>query len=77
MAINRRQFMTGALAWTAGAMLGPGAAGLARAAATAPTSRFNFRAAETTISLGQGPSFKALTFNSQMPGPEIRVKEGR
>ena len=30
----------------------------------------------TTVNVGTGKSFKAWTYNGQLPGPEIRVKEG-
>jgi len=29
-----------------------------------------------TVNVGTGKSFKAWTYNGQLPGPEIRVKEG-
>jgi multicopper oxidase len=34
-------------------------------------------AAITDVDLGTGTSFKAWTYNGQVPGPEIRVKEGQ
>jgi FtsP/CotA-like multicopper oxidase with cupredoxin domain len=33
-------------------------------------------ASVTTVNVGTGKSFKAWTYNGQLPGPEIRVKEG-
>jgi len=37
---------------------------------------FKLHASISTIDLGTGKSFKAWTYNGQIPGPEIRVKEG-
>ncbi len=33
-------------------------------------------ASVTTVNVGTGKSFKAWTYNGQLPGPEIRIKEG-
>ncbi len=66
-----------------------GAVGLAHLArpldlmgAAAPTpshavKEIRFTAAVTSVDLGTGKSFKAWTYNGQVPGPEIRVKEGQ
>jgi FtsP/CotA-like multicopper oxidase with cupredoxin domain len=44
---------------------------------TAPKVReFRLTAAKTEVNLGKGPTFFAWTYNRQVPGPEIRVKEG-
>jgi len=37
---------------------------------------FEFFATKARINLGRGPEFWAWTYNGQVPGPEIRVKEG-
>jgi multicopper oxidase len=37
---------------------------------------FRFYASKSRIDLGVGPKFWAWTYNGQVPGPEIRVKEG-
>ena len=37
---------------------------------------FRLSASAAKVNLGQGPDFVALTFNGQVPGPEIRVREG-
>jgi len=37
---------------------------------------FKLNASVTTVNVGTGKSFKAWTYNGQLPGPEIRVKEG-
>ncbi len=36
----------------------------------------NLTASVTPVDLGNGKKFKAWTYNGQIPGPEIRVKEG-
>jgi len=44
---------------------------------TAPKVReFRLTAAKTEVNLGKGNNFLAWTYNRQVPGPEIRVKEG-
>ncbi|OGP56342.1 MAG: hypothetical protein A2Y65_10385 [Deltaproteobacteria bacterium RBG_13_52_11] len=37
---------------------------------------FRFSASPARVNLGAGPDFVAWTYNGQVPGPEIRVKEG-
>ena len=37
---------------------------------------FHFSASATRVNLGAGPDFMGWTFNGQVPGPQIRVKEG-
>ncbi len=37
---------------------------------------FRLFASAAKINLGRGPNFTALTFDGQVPGPEIRVNEG-
>ncbi|MBW2064475.1 MAG: multicopper oxidase family protein [Deltaproteobacteria bacterium] len=37
---------------------------------------FVFSATKARINLGRGPDFWAWTYNGQVPGPELRVKEG-
>lgn len=38
--------------------------------------QFNLRAQPARISLGSGPEFLAYTYNGQVPGPTLRVREG-
>ncbi len=74
MGLNRRDFLrtgTTALAGAATAGLWPGLKAMAK-----PVREFKLTAKPAKINLGRGPSFLALTFNGQVPGPEIRVKEG-
>jgi multicopper oxidase len=37
---------------------------------------YKFNASISTVNLGTGRSFKAWTYNDEVPGPEIRVREG-
>jgi FtsP/CotA-like multicopper oxidase with cupredoxin domain len=37
---------------------------------------FRFSASKARVNLGAGPEFTAWTYNGQVPGPEIRVREG-
>ena len=37
---------------------------------------FQLTASKTEVNLGKGPDFLAWAYNGQVPGPEIRVKEG-
>jgi multicopper oxidase len=37
---------------------------------------FKLNASIATVDLGTGKTFKTWTYNGQLPGPEIRVKEG-
>jgi FtsP/CotA-like multicopper oxidase with cupredoxin domain len=41
-----------------------------------PIREFHFSASKAKVSLGAGPEFTAWTYNGQVPGPEIRVREG-
>ena len=53
---------------------------LLKAAENAPFkegAEIRLTAAVTNVDLGTGQSFKAWTYNGQVPGPEIRVKEGQ
>jgi FtsP/CotA-like multicopper oxidase with cupredoxin domain len=38
---------------------------------------FKLNASITTVNVGTGKPFKAWTYNGQLPGPEIRLKEGK
>jgi FtsP/CotA-like multicopper oxidase with cupredoxin domain len=37
---------------------------------------FHFSASKASVNLGAGDNFVAWTYNGQVPGPEVRVKEG-
>ena len=74
--ISRRTF----LKTTAGAALGAALPSLfynpAFGNTRRPVREFHFTAAKTSVNLGEGSDFVAWTYNGQVPGPEIRVKEG-
>ena len=76
MAITRRQFLKTTLG--AGlAMQVPGVFANALSARAASRVReFRFTASRAKVNLGRGPEFTAWTYNGQIPGSEIRVKEG-
>lgn len=62
----------------AAAVLGisPGIMGRALAGSTKRIREFRFIASRAKVNLGAGPDFLAWTYNGQVPGPEIRVREG-
>ena len=78
MEITRRQF----LRTTIGAGIALQVPGFLLGTLNAATSpkktvrEFRFNASPAKVSLGRGPEFTAWTYNGQVPGPEIRVKEG-
>lgn len=76
MKISRRTFLKTGTA----ALLGAGIPGvfssLVRAEGNKSVREFHFSASATRVNLGAGPDFIAWTYNGQVPGPEIRVKEG-
>jgi len=74
--ISRRAFLkTGAAALVGGAM--PGVfSSPAMGKEKKLVKEFHFSASAAKINLGAGPEFTAWTYNGQVPGPEIRVKEG-
>ena len=76
MKISRRTFLkTGAVALIGASM--PVAFSFPAEAGQKKTVReFLFSASPAKINLGVGPDFAAWTYNGQVPGPEIRVKEG-
>jgi multicopper oxidase len=76
MEIDRRSFLKASLgaALALGLPFGPVSSVLARPAGK--VREFYLSASKTKINLGSGPDFWAWTYNGQIPGPEIRVKEG-
>ena len=77
MEIDRRTFLKTAagVAMGAGFGLGLPLPQSARAAGKR-VRKFHFSASPARVSLGAGPEFTAWTYNGQVPGPEIRVREG-
>ncbi len=74
--INRRDFLK--YAGIGGALLFPkaGLLGIAESAFSEDVREFKLNASITTVNVGTGKSFKTWTYNGQLPGHEIRVKEG-
>jgi multicopper oxidase len=77
MPIDRRTFLKAGLGTAALNCLPPFLYQGAMAATNSlPAKEFQFTASPEKIRLGSGPEFLAWTYNGQVPGPEIRVKEG-
>lgn len=76
MKISRRAF----LKTTLGAVAAAGLPGFPLSSAISQQKKavkeFRFSASPATVNLGAGPDFVAWTYNGQVPGPEIRVREG-
>ena len=76
MTISRRDFLKTAAGAGMAACLGPLVSAGISEANKRGVREFRFKATESQINLGGNSNFKALTYNGQTPGPEIRVKEG-
>ena len=82
--LSRRQFLRvsgqaglGALALTAGGgALLPGQGGAAQREAVGGVHEIHLEAREMTWEIAPGKRIKAMAYNGQIPGPEIRLKEG-
>ena len=74
--ITRRSFLKTALGATFAVSFPTGIIPNALAKASGKVREFRFFASRTKVNLGVGPDFWAWTYNGQVPGPEIRVKEG-
>ncbi|MBW1980533.1 MAG: multicopper oxidase family protein [Deltaproteobacteria bacterium] len=74
--LSRRSFLKTAL----GTALAVGLPGFsitrALGAANNAIREFHFSASQARVNLGVGPDFQAWTYNGQIPGPEVRVKQG-
>jgi FtsP/CotA-like multicopper oxidase with cupredoxin domain len=74
--VNRRKFLKATL----GALTVTGLTGLPLknifAGPSRPIREFRFHASPARVNLGGGPDFTTWTYNGQIPGPEIRVREG-
>lgn len=74
---TRRDFLQSAGLATAGIALGGGGfLVLRRACGAAGLREIELVAKEVVWELAPGKTIKALTYNGQVPGPEIRVREG-
>jgi len=77
MAITRRQFIKATIgAGIAIQMPGVLLSTLRAASSKNKIREYRFTASPAKVNLGRGPEFTAWTYNGQVPGPEIRVKEG-
>jgi FtsP/CotA-like multicopper oxidase with cupredoxin domain len=74
--ISRRSFLKAGLGVAAGVCFPSILSSYALAADNRKVREFHFAASPAKINLGGGPEFFAYTYNGQVPGPEIRVKEG-
>ncbi len=76
MKVTRRQFLKTAV----GAAVAAGMPAFPLRSAFAQPKKaareFRFSASPARVNLGAGPDFVAWTYNGQVPGPEIRVREG-
>ena len=76
MELTRRSFLKTVLGATAALSL-PTRLIPASFGETAPkVKEFRLTAAKAEVNLGKGPNFLAWAYNGQVPGPEIRVREG-
>jgi FtsP/CotA-like multicopper oxidase with cupredoxin domain len=76
MKINRRTFLKTGIGAAVGACVPPLLTSFASATANKKIREFRFSASRAKVNLGTGPDFVAWTYNGQIPGPEIRIKEG-
>ncbi len=76
MEISRRSFLKTTLSAGAALWLSPFPIHQSYAQTEAKVREFRFSASKSRVNLGVGPDFWAWTYNGQVPGPEIRVKEG-
>jgi len=76
MTITRRTFLKTTLNAALAAAIPVFSSRHAFARSERAVREFRFTARPQQVSLGKGPDFYAWTYNGQVPGPEIRVKEG-
>ena len=76
MKLTRRSFLKTLLGATAALSLPTRLISPAFAVTTHTVRAFRLTAAKAKMNLGKGPNFVAWAYNGQVPGPEIRVKEG-
>lgn len=74
--VGRRQFLKAALGTAMAMGLPAFSAREGLSAAERRVREFRLTASLAKVNLGTGPDFVAWTYNGQVPGPEIRVKEG-
>jgi len=76
MKVSRRAFLKTSAATLMGAGLPGYFSSIAIGKEKKSIKEFRFSASTARVNLGAGPDFVAWTYNGQVPGPEIRVKEG-
>jgi FtsP/CotA-like multicopper oxidase with cupredoxin domain len=76
MKFTRRQFLKTAVGAAVAAGLPAFPLAYARSQPKQRVREFQFSASPARVNLGAGPDFTAWTYNGQVPGPEIRVREG-
>lgn len=76
MDMNRRSFLKNSVVAAAGLGIAPGLMHLAHASSGKRVREYRFTASKAKVNLGSGPDFLAWTYNGQVPGPEIRAREG-
>ena len=76
MEITRRTFIKTTLGATLALGLPTALMPYSYASGSKKVREFHFSASRAKVNLGAGPNFWAWTYNGQVPGPEIRVKEG-
>jgi FtsP/CotA-like multicopper oxidase with cupredoxin domain len=74
--VTRRQFLKTAVGAAVAAGLPAFPLSYARSQLKQGVREFRFSASPARVNLGGGPDFIAWTYNGQIPGPEIRVREG-
>jgi FtsP/CotA-like multicopper oxidase with cupredoxin domain len=76
MRITRRSFLKAAIGAATAPYLPVGLVSASYGETKTQVREFELSASRAKVQLGAGPTFWAWTYNGQVPGPEIRVKEG-
>ena len=76
MKISRRTFIKTSIGAAVAAGMPAFPLSYARSQPKKVVREFRFSASPARVNLGAGPDFTAWTYNGQVPGPEIRVREG-
>jgi FtsP/CotA-like multicopper oxidase with cupredoxin domain len=76
MKVTRRQFLKTAVGAAVAAGIPAFPLSYAHSQTKQGVREFHFSASPARVNLGAGPDFIAWTYNGQIPGPEIRVREG-
>jgi FtsP/CotA-like multicopper oxidase with cupredoxin domain len=76
MKVSRRTFLKTSAAALAGVSMPAAFSSVVSGSEQKSIREFHFSASPAKVNLGAGPDFIAWAYNGQVPGPEIRVKEG-